>query len=67
MEKGVLLGEENLHILHADVDYPGSDVGAEGVNTLDKEEDHPRVKTDSLSHANINNPNTQTLRYVSVD
>lgn len=42
-EKGVLLREENLHVLHTDVDYPGSDVGAEGVNTL-KKKDQTRIE-----------------------
>lgn len=33
-EKGVLLGEENLHVLHADINDSGSDVGTNCVNTL---------------------------------
>lgn len=33
----VLLREEHLHVLHADVDDSGSDVGAQCVNTLEKD------------------------------
>lgn len=50
-EEGVLLREEHLHVLHADVDDSGSDVGAQRVNTLKTESSkESRTQRTSLSH-----------------
>lgn len=50
-KEGVLLREEHLHVLHADVDDSGSDVGAQCVNTLEKDISMvSRIELSSLSH-----------------
>ena len=38
-EEGVLLGEQDLDVLHADRDHPGADVGVQRVDALGEKEE----------------------------
>lgn len=53
-EEGVLLREEHLHVLHADVEDSGSDVGTQRVNTLKKDINIESRTPSSLSHTQTN-------------